>query len=242
MPAAARVGSPTHFVGLFLAMGLLLVGSTIRADDPKPDLAAWGQFVDPAGDCDVQETNGTVTIAVPGSEHNLNPEPAYDNILGPRVLQTVEGDFRLQVKVLAYPRPKAKTSANKQGHSYVAAGLIVWQDDKTFLRWFRSANGELGDLFAHGEAFKNAARQEYRVLQNSRTIPDKATFLSIERSQGQFTLSWSEDGQRWTAFARMADGGYAKKLQVGVGVVNATKVPFAPEFQELQLKPGKEKP
>ncbi len=245
MICAAREGARVYLLRLArlsapLAIGVCLIASTLAAEDAPTKLAGWGQFVDPAGDCKVQEEKGVVTITVPATQHNLNPEPDYDNLLAPRLLQKVDGDFRIQVNVAPFPRPKANTSTTKQGHSYVAAGLVVWQDDKTFVRWFRAALGKRGDLFVHGEAFSGAKRQDYRVLVKDRIVPDTATHLSVERTRGQFTFSWSDDGRRWTDFGRLPDKGYAKELQVGVAVVNSANVSFAPTFEGLQLKPGKE--
>ena len=217
----------------------LLTASGALSEARAVDIDGWGKFIDPAGDCKVQEQQGIVSVTVPGSAtaHDLTPTADFDNVSGPRVLQSVQGDFRIDVNVLKFPRPKAKTSVTKQGNSYVAAGLLVWQDEKTFIRWLRAANGERGDLFVHVEPYKESKSNTStgRVLASSRLIPDEPTFLRLERGQGKFTFSWSKDGQTWTTYATMSDEDYAEELQVGVGVVNATNVEFAPQFEKLTL-------
>ena len=82
---------------------------------------------------------------------------------------------------------------------------------------------------------KTPSPDELRLLAKSRDVPDEPTHLRVERRYGRFKLSWSRDGQSWTSFAQMPDVGYAQRLQVGVGVVNATNVKFAPQFEQLQL-------
>lgn len=70
MSATSRVRFSARYALVFLGMGLLLPGAASRAADEQSDVAGWGRFVDPAGDCQVQQENGTVTISVPGTQHN----------------------------------------------------------------------------------------------------------------------------------------------------------------------------
>jgi hypothetical protein len=203
-------------------------------------LPGWGEFVDPAKDCKVDEAKGRVTITVPGSHHNLNPDPEYNNVLGPRLLQVVEGDFQAQVKVLVFPKPAADTSATKQKLSYVAAGLFVWQDDKTFVRCFRAAVGERGDVFVHVEGFRDAKRLTGRVFikkMEERNITDDALYIRVTRKGAELTVDRSMDGKDWTKFARIPLSGFAAKLHVGVAAVNATTKEFAPQFEDLKVTP-----
>jgi regulation of enolase protein 1 (concanavalin A-like superfamily) len=199
-------------------------------------IEGWGGFADPAGDCKVRAKKGKVIITVPGKEHNLNPTPQYDNVLGPRLLQPVAGDFQIQVKVLPFPRPQAGTATGKDKNSYVGAGLLVWQDEKTFLRCLRAALGERGDVYVHVEAFQKGKRLigRYFVTIKTRVIPDQAVYLRVQRQGKQLTAWHSLDGKQWTLNARF-DFTLPEKLQAGVAAVNAINKEFAPEYEELKL-------
>jgi hypothetical protein len=211
-------------------------GSAIAQDKKALTIKDWGEFVDPAGDCKVVQKEGRVTIQVPGTQHNLNPTPEYDNCLAPRILQEVDGDFRVYVKVFAFPMPEANTSTTKQGHSYVAAGLLLWQDDKNFVRCLRAALGEREEVFVHVEPFVNGKHpaRGYQALKDRR-LPDKDVYLQAERRGKDFTFSRSSDGKEWEAIIKVTNLDLAKKLRVGVAVVNSTKEEVSPQFAEFKL-------
>ena len=140
----------------------------------KPPIpAGWGTVVDPAGDCTVVEDKGVLRIVVPGIWRDLNPTAERNkNLLAPRVLQPVTGDFLAEVKVGEFERPKANTSSNGIC-SYVGAGLLVWKDDKNFLRWGRAANGETDTLFAAGEVFEGGEMVNWLTAE----LPDRPVYL-----------------------------------------------------------------
>ena len=220
----------------FLAVALLALPSSY-GDDKKPqEIKRWGTVVDPAGDCKVAEKDGKVTITVPKTHHDLNPTPRFDNLLAPRVLQEVEGDFTAQVKVDVFPRPEAKTASSKAGISFVAAGLLVWQDEKNFVRLLRAANGDRGDLFGHLEVYRDGKFAGGGYAMN---IDDKVTHLKLSRKGDAFSFAVSPDGKEWTEIkSREIAGGeidMPKKLKVGVAATNATTKEFSPVFEGFSL-------
>jgi regulation of enolase protein 1 (concanavalin A-like superfamily) len=224
-----------------LPLCLLLAFTGIGAgqDEKKVTLPGWGEFIDPAGDCKVREDKGIVTITVPGSHHNLNPLPEY-NLLGPRLLQPAAGDFDIEVKVLKFVRPDKGTSSTKSNVSYTAAGLLIWQDDKTFLRSMRAAHGERNEVFVHVEAFRNAAisQGKYFIKKvEERVIGDEPIYYRAERRGNDLTVSRSPDGKEWKVFSRHPINGLKKELLVGVGVVNSTNREFSAHFADFKLTP-----
>jgi hypothetical protein len=208
-----------------------------HGEDKKPqEIKGWGTVVDPAGDCKVLDKDGKLTITVPGTHHDLNPTPRFDNVLAPRVLQEVEGDFTIQVKVEVFPRPQANTASSKAGISFVGAGLLVWQDGKNFVRLLRAANGESRRLFGHLEVYRYGipVGDGYAWM-----TEDEASHLKLTRKGNAFSFAVSADGKTWTEIKRRYIGDridLAKKLKVGVAAVNATTKEFAPEFEGLSLK------
>ena len=68
-------------------------------------IAGWGEPIDPLGDCQLQSSSDSLTISVPGTLHSL--APANKNFDAPRVLQDVQGDFTVEVKVTCPIQPQA---------------------------------------------------------------------------------------------------------------------------------------
>ena len=196
-------------------------------------IQGWGEVVDPAGDCKIAADNGRLTITVPGTQHNLNPLPGWNNMLAPRVLQPVEGDFTAVVKARVFKRPEANTSTNKEKpHSFVAGGLVIWQDAKNYLRCMRAANGERGDVFISIEGFADGQM----ITSGGAPLDDQDTYLRVQRKNGRLTYATSSDGQKWQD--RRPPGKaltLAAKVQVGVAVVNATNREITHEFEGLQV-------
>lgn len=65
-------------------------------------------------------------------------------------------DKALTVKVAHFEKPKPDTSSNKEKPaSFVAGGILIWQDGKNFLRYLRAANADRKDfeVFVAAEYF-----------------------------------------------------------------------------------------
>ena len=224
-----------------IAVVLALAGVVMfpaGAQEKDQIVPGWGQVTDPAGDCKVVGANGRLTITVPGTltPHDLNPRWEFDNLFGPRVLREVEGDFQLQVKVRPFAMPEPNTFTGKNVKvSYVAAGLLVWLDEKTFVRCVRAANGESGSAWVHLEAFLDAKSHKVSRIPGdaSKVIKDQATYLRVERRADTLTFSTSVDAKQWNAIGSVSDLKLPQKLRAGVGVVNATKKDFSAEFEEF---------
>src|SRR5687767_7154359 len=122
----------------FLAsLVIFLVGryvTVLPAGEKKPQsIKGWGDVIDPDGDCTVKEAGGKLTITVPKTHHDLTYNEQFTKLNAPRILQKVYGDFTLQVKVHPIPLPGKDTSSSG-AHSFTSTGLLVWQDDKNFIR------------------------------------------------------------------------------------------------------------
>jgi regulation of enolase protein 1 (concanavalin A-like superfamily) len=215
---------------LLFSIAALVLPSLLSAAEKPKTIKGWGSVVDPADDCEFTQEDDRVTITVPPTPHDLNPSPRWDNVLAPRVLEDVEGDFVASVKVNIYNRPKANTSSNKI-NSFVAAGLVVWQDEKNFLRLLRAANGESGRLFIHFEGWVDGKMTGDALYD----IADEATYLRASRKGGQFSFDRSKDGKEWFPFA-IAPIDMPKELKVGVAAINSTTKAFKPRFEDFVVE------
>jgi hypothetical protein len=226
-----------HGTLLILLTSAALMGLAAAQETKLQAIPGWGNILDPVGDCKIVEKDGGVAITVPGTPvtHNLNPLPEY-NLLAPRVLQEVSGDFQIVVKVQPFARPEAGTAATAGGASYVAAGLVVWKDGKNFVRSFRAVNGDRNDLFIHIEAFKDGVKQPVKFVTSGGRPPDEATLLRIKRDKNEFTFDANVNGKDWVPVASLSDFALPTAVQAGVAVINATKKEVTVQFEQFKAR------
>lgn len=213
-------------VPLVLVIVAWLAVAVVGDEKKSQTINGWGTVVDPDGDCKFEEKDGTVTITVPGTYHDLtylNPEGKLN---GPRIVREVEGDFTIQVKVLRFIRPEGN-STNE--HTFVSAGLLIWNDGKEF---FRLERASVGTPFAFAAGIldgKNTIGQFHE-------LPDDDTFFRVERKGKQLTLSFhAAEEAEWKELFRDTFE-LPAKLQAGVHSVNTIDKEFKAGFRELELK------
>lgn len=201
---------------------LLLVASASAQDFP-----GWGSLVDPVGNCPVDFIEGGLQLTIPGGVHQLNP--IIGKVNAPRIWNEVEGDFLFEVRVLDFPRPELNSGANGN-RSYLAAGIVLWQDDQNFLRWTRSASAEKNAVYLSCEQFENGK------LAGGGNFPlkDAPIWLRIERRSDKLRMSASGNGTDWKQVIQRRSN-YQQKLRLGVFGLNVTdrEVPF--QFQKAFL-------
>ena len=195
-------------------------------------IAGWGTPVDPLGDCKFTAENGGLTITVPGGQHNLHPAAPFQNVAAPRVLQKAKGDFDLQVQVLPSERPKPGTASNGINNSFVAAGLLVWRDSNNFVRWLRPPTVIRAGFIRH---WKCSGKESQRCQKFYIDVPDRATFLRIERHDGRLSYQYSTDGSKW-AVAPGSGTLWDGELDVGVAAVNTTTAAYVARFGMFEFK------
>src|SRR5579885_324390 len=92
------------------------------------------QFVNPTGHGIWQiDPQGSLSITAPrGSDLNSSPDHGH-NLNAPRLLQSITGDFTIQTHLQVHFTAKNFQSATP----FQSAGLLLWQDEHTFLRFER---------------------------------------------------------------------------------------------------------
>jgi hypothetical protein len=169
----------------------------------------------------------------------------------PRVLQPIDGDFSLQVKVSGEfdpgnrtPRPRVlfpdKESPPIRTTPFNSGGLLVWQNERNFIRlernvWWVEAAGRTACFPPLIEYMKNG---EYQNTNPDMTYAEffkgRSTWLRLERKKKMMTASYSHNGKDWTV-AKRFEVELPAKLQVGVAVINTAAKPLTIEFGELNL-------
>ena len=225
------------------ALVLLLATCTILAA-PAPK-SAWERPADPDRDCKFAIKGGTVTIELPGTDHDLAPKRKRFN--APRLLREVEGDFVMQVRVSGSFRPSAKSSVEGEDPS-VAAGLVLIPADDNCIRLEHGAYRRKGEQFAcpalrmRGERIYNM-ETELQVPWKPAPAAEKEEryYLSLER-QGDFIYeAYSSDGKKWTYDAKVRIKDLPGKVKVGLAAYSTSTEPSKVTFDQFKLIKGERK-
>ncbi len=216
-------------LGLLLtAMAASIAGSA--AGEKRLEIKGWGEWTDPDGDCRFRENGGTLALQVPGGNHDFGPLPKY-RINGPRVLQKIEGDFSVEVRVSGVIAPDKNPNPLDKTTLFRAGTLLIWQDSNNFVRLDRAGMVKDGKVshFAYYHVFKDGKR----VYQHGPNIEDKVTVLKIQRTgktihasvhQGKSSLKLPEQTVDFPAL-----------VQVGVGAINTSQQALEVEFDDFKL-------
>jgi len=239
----SQMKSAIAAVAVVFALGVGGFGvRTLAADGPVKDspaaaerltLRGWGTAIDPDGDCKFAVEKNRLTITIPGTDHGLSFERGQMN--APRVLQEMEGDFIVQVRVSGN-FPKGANTVVQGRRPFFGAGILVYKDDRSYVRLERAelnvdstqhhyANWELrrdGEWVRAGDAGDGAID------------PAAPVWLRIERRGGRVYGYFSADGVVWTALEPI-DVNLPAKVRVGVAAGHNTSTAYSPSFEGLQL-------
>ncbi|HEX5444546.1 MAG TPA: DUF1349 domain-containing protein, partial [Pirellulales bacterium] len=211
----------------------ILVTVNARGDDKKPEtIEGWGTIIDPLGDCTIKREKQKLVITAPGGTHDLNL--LVGGMTAPRVLQPLEGDFDVTVKVTSDFNPGHNSPAFNT-RPFNSAGLLVWQDKKNYLRlernkWWAEEGGAYACYPPLIEGYRNGVFLETNPLPTwDRFFRGKSTWLRLERRGESFTASYSHDGEKWSQ-AKQIKMELAKQLRVGVVAVNTSANDLTVEF------------
>lgn len=212
---------------LRLLLVLLLTYFTGAATLSAEELPGWGEVIDPVGNCPVDFVDSGISMSIPAGLHDMNPRIQITN--APRVLKDVNDDFLFEVRVGDYPRPQAQTGVD--GHaSYVAAGILLWQDDRNLLRWTRTASGEANAVFLSCEQYE----QGQLIGGGNFPMEDKPITLRLERRKDRLILSATYDNSTWRKVLERRCS-LEKDIKVGVFGLNVTEKDIEYRFEAPYL-------
>jgi len=231
-----RTNVPLPIKGLKINEGdLVVVAASFRNRSVNPaNQSRWGDKLDPLQDCEFTEVDDTtLAIHIPGSYHELIPSLDRTDLSAPRVLQNWRGQFSVSVAVESFESVEGAQPA-KGEMRYAGAGLLLWQNDRHFLRFFRASrsNEGLNGAYVNVQWFRDGER----VGEHSTSIDDTATRLRIERRGKTLVLLYSERGGVWKPFEEIEEFGLSDEIKVGMAAVNTTTSPrdFRLEWYDLR--------
>ncbi len=226
-----------HKLGWLLAAVAWLIVPRADAQVKNNDsIKGWGVVIDPDSDCQIKGDAGKVTVTVPGTIHDFSIRMQN----APRVLQEIDGDFILQVKVSGDFDP-GNNPAVAGTVAFCSAGLMIWENEENYLRLERNLWYTPG-----GQALQYPPLLEYwkskKLAFNVRSTKEpffqgRSTHLRLERRGNQILASLSHDGFQWLA-GKPVNTEFSKKVKVGILAINTSKRPLMAEFEEFRLTPG----
>ncbi len=150
----------------------------------------------------------------------------------PRLLQEVTGDFDVQVKVSGVIDAGA-TSAVTGRNAFQGAGLVVWIDEKNYLR-FERIQALRGPVTFTGASFEERNGGSLVTFGDPTQHPlgDTAT-LKLER-RGNVLSAFVKDNDQWVLFKK-APVEMPEKLEVGVLAGHNTSSSLTAEFEDLRI-------
>jgi regulation of enolase protein 1 (concanavalin A-like superfamily) len=225
---------------------LLLLASVMPSLAINPALehapaTHWGTTIDPAKDCKVRNVDGRLTISVPGTEkpHDLSPE--LDSCTAPRVVQPVKGDFTIEVIVHGEFEPGEESS--QEGRTgYTGAGLVVFADEKNFVRLERATLNRRGGEpapYTNFEIRVDGKNERFGNTGDFKTEAGKPTWLRLERKGNLLLGSMSQDGKNWTKGEPKelrAEAWKKNDIVAGIAAISTSSQTFSPSFSQLTIR------
>lgn len=217
-----------RFARPLAAILCLLVCEHSSSSIAQQRISGWGQLIDLDGDCTVKADNERVLFTVIGW-HDLSDDLPKN---APRILQEVEGDFVVFVKVGGAFKPVGpSTLANRR--PYNGAGLLIWQDDKNYIRLERAAvevNGQTPEYLNFQQHTDGAVRMARIEL----GLKPEPVHIRLERRNGRLHAAASYDSRLWNGYLPV-DVRLPGKLQVGIAAISTSSTVFTPEFEEFEV-------
>jgi S1-C subfamily serine protease len=221
-------------------LGSLAIGEAFARSNgmPEPeltgtDLPGWGAIIDPDKDCKITPRGDkSLTIEIPGKLHEIDYDGGLTN--SPRVMQEVEGDFVVTVKISGNFKLGPKCTNPRNPSRFISGGLLLWSDSNNHIRLERCLFNEsnrgntIGAIFEEREGgYCGAMHSEWFELGDC--------YLRAERKGNKIFGATSIDGKNWKEL-KPIDVLWPKKIKIGLDAFNSSSSPFAVNFDEFTLK------
>ena len=191
----------------------------------------WTTISDLDKDCQI---SSAVVITIPNTNHDLNPR---NRLNAPRLLKKVTGDFSVQVKVTSNFKPGDQSTG--VGQPFNGAGLLIWENEKNYLRLERNAYGNPESLMCYPPLIEYWNNGKYGGFNSKPTPADEffkgfSTWLKLERRGTQMTASYSHDGEKWTV-AKKFEVDFPKEISAGIAALNTSNAEFTVAFERFEI-------
>ena len=207
-----------------------------RGKESHRKLPGWGKAIDPDRDCKFFVAADALLVSVPGSHpHDLAAEINLSN--APRVLQTVRGDFTIQVKVEGRFEPGDKST--REGRTgYNGAAIIAMVDAQNVVTLARAVLQQPDEEpvpYANFEIRVNGELQRIGLTGDHPLPKSGPVYLRLERRDSKFFGAVSLDGTNWKVLKpKKVPADWPKEMQAGIAAISTSKHEFNPRFSRFQ--------
>ena len=182
------------------------------------------QWIDPAEKYD--PTSHDVKKGVLRIRLTTKKDMIGDNRTAPRYLKSITGDFQIETRVAILPK-----------ENYQGAGLLIYKDDNSYIRFERAYGGVGGG----GEGIRIDVRtpDEYKPIITPNDIQTEAeqVDLKIVRTGKLFTAYWRIDEESEWREAGEYKSDYPATILAGLIACNTAREVTA-EFAYIRLLPA----
>lgn len=210
-----------------------LATNAAKPQTPETSIGGIGSWFDPDKDSQYRSDGSGVTITIPGTPHVNSLQIRKAN--APRILREVKGDFLAQVRIPDRIQPGSQPL---EGFpiAFQGAGLLLWQDEKNYVRLERAAASAPDRPLSHQillESLRDGKPGKPEYL----TIREKPILLRMERKGSDINCSYSADGKTWIPVKNAALG-FNNAVGVGVSAGNLAPKSFSARFENFTLDSG----
>jgi hypothetical protein len=218
-----------HFA--FATLLLTCTASAAPAPKPQPFVSGWDNPIDPDKDCKIQRDNDSLTIEMPGSDHDYDLRRGQIN--APRLLRErqIEGDFIMQVRVRIDSRPSVQSTVDGQASSVSGGFLVIMPANAPALCYrmdFRtSRKGGVLDAHICHRIWGHNKKRGGMIAEGTRELENGwkgDAHLRLERRDGNLVYYASSDGENWKNLG--GTGGIHEKLKVGLAAYSSSTERF----------------
>ncbi len=180
---------------------------------------------------------GMTIIDLPGGVA-ANNSPQNNLYNAPCALVRVDGDFVAVVEVLDTFDPGGEgvilPSGKKFPTSFQSTGILIWQDEKNFVRIERSmgSDGKISMLNrVLVEVYKNGREAAIHYID----VPEQQIAVAAIRKGGSLQLLFAMPPKQLSVFHEMAVD-FDNEVFVGLAAANLSKRPFQAKLSNFSLK------
>jgi hypothetical protein len=201
-------------------------------------VARWSCEVNLDGGSKLTHQPGFSTLDLPGGTPMVNA-PQYKLYNAPGALIRVDGDFAAAVRVTNDFDPGGEVVALANGRklpfTFQGAGLLIWQDEKNFVRLERckGSDGRLGLI--HRVLIEVYKGGREAGIHYTPALPERPTVLGAIRKGGSLRLLFATGPDRLAVFQELAID-FNREVYVGVSAANLSKRPFQAKFEDFTLR------
>lgn len=115
----------------------------------------------------------------------------------------------------------------------MASGLLLWQNEKNYVRFERAAVDVDGETFSY-LSFEERKNGEVNVSYAQIPLTNDPVRLRLERRNGKLYVAAAYDVQKWAGYPALQVE-LPAKVRIGVAAISSSAVPFLPEFSEFEV-------